>query len=81
MKIEINIPDGIMEKHTETDIKMYIAVGLYEKEILSSGHAAEAIGVNRAFFINNMANYGKSIFDLPEEEIEKDMENAGKYLR
>jgi predicted HTH domain antitoxin len=55
---------------------MHIAVSLYEKGILDTGYAAKLIGMERNDFINQMGNYGKSIFDLPDYETEKDFLNA-----
>jgi len=76
MKIELSLPEDIELNCSEHDLKMYIAVSLYEKGILDSGYAAKLIGMERNSFINQMADYGKSIFDLPDYETEKDFLNA-----
>ena len=60
MKIELDIHDDILKlkKLTEYDIKMYIAVALYNNGIASTGKIAEILGLDRQDIIENMGKYG-----------------------
>ena len=49
---------------------MIIAVALFEKGILSSGQAAELVGINRRAFLESLGTYGVSIFGETEEDID-----------
>jgi hypothetical protein len=64
MKIEIEIPD--IFNYSEFDIRMYIGVSFYEKNVLGSDECAQAVGIPYTEFIRNMGQYGKSIFDISE---------------
>ncbi|MCL2069746.1 MAG: UPF0175 family protein [Treponema sp.] len=81
MQIILNIPPGIDLGFSEFDLKMHIGVSLYEKGLMSSGFAAEILGIDRADFILNMGKYGKSIFDISDEELKKDMDIAKQFIR
>ena len=81
MKIDIDIPPDIDLGLSEFDFKMILGVALYEKGLMSSGLAARILGIDRAEFILNMGKYGFSIFDKPEDEIMKDAEVAGQFVR
>jgi predicted HTH domain antitoxin len=81
MRIILDIPENVELDVSEYDIKMLLACKLYEEGILDTGYAAKSIGMKRADFILEMGKYGKSIFDIPEEEIERDMKNAAKFIR
>ena len=82
MQIVLNIPpESDMGQMSEFDLKMTIGVALYEKGIVSSGFAAEILGIKRRDFISCMGKYGKSIFDRTEEELKKDIEVARQFIR
>ena len=80
MEIVLNIDNRFKREYSEYDIKMFIAVCLYEKGILDSGAAAESIGMDYTDFIMDMGKYGKSIFDMSEDEIERDVKNAERFI-
>jgi predicted HTH domain antitoxin len=80
MKITLDIDDKYNSQYSEHDLKMLAAVGLYEKGIMCTGDLARAVGMSRADFILEMGKYGESIFDLPEEEINRDIENARQFF-
>jgi len=65
--LTLNIPESIKDR----DLKMYIAGQLFEQGILSSGQAANFVGVNKKEFIENIAKYGVSIFGETSEDIIK----------
>jgi predicted HTH domain antitoxin len=79
--IQIELPDEILLSLKETpeglarEIRM-AAAKLYELRKLSSGRAAELAGVPRVSFLQALARYGVSIFDLTEEELALDLRNA-----
>ena len=81
MQIILNIPENVELNCSEYDIKMYLAVSLYEKGILDTGYAAKTIGMKRADFILEMNKYGKSVFDIPENELLMDVNNAAKFIQ
>jgi len=80
MKITLNIDDKFKSQYSEHDLKMFAAVGLYEKGIMCTADLAQALGMSRADFILEMGKYGESIFDMPEEEINRDIENAKQFF-
>ena len=80
MQIILNIPENVKLDCSEYDIKMYLAVALYEKGILDTGYAAKSIGMTRADFILEMGKYGESIFDISDEELKRDLENTAKFI-
>jgi predicted HTH domain antitoxin len=80
MKIAFDIDDKFSKKYSEHDIKMLFAVGLYEKGIMSTGDLARMVGMGRADFVLEMGKYGQSVFDMPEEELGRDVENARQFV-
>jgi predicted HTH domain antitoxin len=46
---------------------------------LSLGQAAELAGYSKRTFMELLGNYGVSIFEYPEMELEKDIKNAQNY--
>jgi predicted HTH domain antitoxin len=65
--LTLQIPDKVDEK----DVKMQLAAQLYEKGILSSGQAAEMVGISKREFIETVGQYGVSIFGESIEDLEK----------
>lgn len=51
--------------------KMIIAASLFEQGILSSGQAAELVGMPRKQFLEEVGKYGVSIFGETVDDIEK----------
>lgn len=56
--VTINLPD----EAEPAQVKMIIAVSLFEKGIISSGQAAEIVGMNRRMFLEEVGKFGVSIF-------------------
>ena len=65
--ITINLPEEV-----ELDkVKMIIAASLFEQGIMSSGQAAELVGITRRQFLEEIGKYGVSVFGETAEDIEK----------
>jgi predicted HTH domain antitoxin len=68
MKIlTLKIPDSV----NEDDVKMQLAAHLFEKGLLSSGQAAELIGISKRKFLEDVGKYGVSIFGESLDDIKK----------
>lgn len=67
--LTLQIPDTVDEK----DIKMQVATSLFEKGVLSSGQAAQLVGISKKEFLETAGNYGVYIFGETSEDIEKIM--------
>jgi predicted HTH domain antitoxin len=60
-------------------VKVFLAAKLFEKGTLSLGQAADLAGYSKRTFMELLANYDVSIFNLDEAELEKDILNAKNY--
>ena len=58
---------------------MWLATRLYEQGRLSLGQAAELAGYSKRTFMELLADYGVTVFELTEEELLTDMQNAARY--
>lgn len=65
--LTLNIPDSV----SDSDVKMQLAAQLYEKGVLSSGQAADLVGISKREFIESIGKYGISIFGESLEDLEK----------
>jgi predicted HTH domain antitoxin len=65
--LTINLPEEV-ELHK---VKMMIAATLFEQGVLSSGQAAELVGITRRLFLEEVGKYGVSIFGETAEDLEK----------
>ncbi len=65
--LTINLP----EEAELSKVKMIIATSLFEQGILSSGQAAELVGISRREFLEEAGNFGVSIFGETTEDIDK----------
>lgn len=74
MKVVLNIPENINSK--TFDVSVYIASKMYEDGILSSGQAAEMVGLSKRTFIEILGKYGVSLFSQSTDDLKKDIENA-----
>ncbi len=52
-------------------VKMIIAASLFGQGILSSGQAAELVGISRSQFLEEVGKYGVSIFGETAQDLEK----------
>ena len=71
---QIQLPDSV--EINDFELRMLIAVKLFEDGKLSSGQAAEIVGVSKRTFIELLGKYNVSVFGYNYEELEEDLENA-----
>lgn len=60
----------------EQEAKLAMAVKLFEMKNLSSGMAAQLIGMDRVTFLLSLHHFGVAMIDLEEDELLADIENA-----
>ena len=72
--IQINIPDSV--EISDNDFIMLVAAKLYEEQKLSSGQAAEMVGLSKRAFIELLGKYGVSIFSKSISDLHSDIKNA-----
>lgn len=72
------LPDALQQtrEEFERDAKMAMAAKLFEMKRLSSGMAAQLVGIDRVSFLLNLHRYGVAMIDLEETELQADLENA-----
>jgi len=61
---------------SDYDFSMMIAAKLYEEGKLSSGQAAEMVGLSKRAFIEVMGIYGVSVFSTSINDLHLDITNA-----
>lgn len=64
------------KKAFEQEAKMAMAVKLFEMKRLSSGMAAELVGLDRVSFLLSLHHFNVPMVDLEEDELLSDMKNA-----
>jgi len=55
---------------------MLLASKLFEEGKLSSGQAAELVGITKRSFVELLGRYNVSLFGYDYEELEEDVKNA-----
>ncbi len=68
----LHVPDSLVLSPKE-------ATRLYEQGKLSLGQAAELAGYSKRTFMELLGDYGVPIFNLTEEELVNDVQNAARY--
>lgn len=73
-----HLPDALQQTRAqfEEEAKWAMAIKLFELHRLSSGMAAQLLGVDRIFFLLNLHHYNVPMIDLSEAEILSDLANA-----
>lgn len=73
-----NLPDVMQQSRSEfeQDAKMAMAAKLFEMKRISSGLAAQLVGMDRVSFLLALHRYNVAMIDLDEEELRADMANA-----
>ena len=60
----------------EHEARMAMAVKLFEMNRLSSGMAAQLVGIERVAFLLQLSQYNVPMLDLTMDELESDFANA-----
>lgn len=73
-----SLPDAMQRTPAEfeAEAKMAMAVKLFELKRLSSGQAAQLVGLDRTSFLLRLSDYGASMIDLSAEELASDLQHA-----
>ena len=73
-----NLPDALAEtrQEFESEAKLAMAAKLYEMKRLSSGQAAQMLGMDRVEFLLSLHRVGTPATNLTEEELSLDLRNA-----
>jgi predicted HTH domain antitoxin len=73
-----NLPDVLQQSRSEfeRDAKMAMAAKLFEMKRISSGLAAQLVGMDRVSFLLALHHYNVAMIDLDEEELQADLANA-----
>lgn len=79
-KLTLELPDGLLddmsvEQAQSLALEAFL-VKLYDLGEISSGRAAEILGVTRRDFLDTLGKYNVSIFD-PNMDLEEEVRNAG----
>ncbi|MFO7869348.1 MAG: UPF0175 family protein [Bacteroidales bacterium] len=72
--IQLHIPDSV--DMNDYDFSMIIAAKLYEDAKLSSGQAAEMVGLSKRAFIEILGKYDVSVFSSKITDLHSDIANA-----
>ena len=82
MVVQLNIPDETLlalklsGDAAEHEVRLVLAVKLYEMGRLSGGAAAQLAGLPKPVFMAKLADYDVPVFKLTDEEIARDAKNA-----
>jgi len=73
-----NLPDALAEtrQQFESEAKFAMAAKLFEMKRLSSGQAAQILGMDRVQFLLDLHRVGTAVINLTEEELVSDIRNA-----
>lgn len=71
---QVYIPDSL--EINDFELKMLIASKLFEDGKLSSGQAAEIVGISKKAFVELLGKYNVSLFGYDYDELEEDLKNA-----
>jgi predicted HTH domain antitoxin len=72
--VSFSIPDEISV--SEFEIKMIVAAKLFEEGKISSGQAADIVGLSKRAFLEIVGKYGVSIFGYDYDELTEDLKHV-----
>jgi predicted HTH domain antitoxin len=73
--LSLELPEAL--DYDEWDVKMFLASRLYAEAKLTSGQAAQLVGISKREFLETVGQYGVSVFGQTTiEEVLSDMANA-----
>jgi len=70
---QVEIPDNV--QLSEFELTMNLAAMLFDRGVLSSGQAAQMVGISKKSFLELVGNYGVSIFQYDENELLEELDN------
>ena len=82
MQIVVDVPNHYLDAMHQTpedfaqEAKLAMAAKLFEMKRLSSGMAAQLIGMDRMTFLAQLQRFGVPIIDLNDDELAMDIGNA-----
>ncbi len=82
MQLKIDYPETLpaallqTPEQFEQEAKWAMAVKLFEMKRISSGVAAQIVGVERVLFLLSLHRYGVAMIDMTEAELLSDLTNA-----
>lgn len=62
----------------ESAAREMIVLELYRRHVISSGKAAEVLGIQRFDFIRRASGLGIPFFDMTEDELDEDLQQLDK---
>ena len=74
MSVIVNIPGHL--NISDFEVNMIVASKLFNDGKLSSGQAAEIVGLSKRAFIELLGKYDVSVFGTSEDDLENDIDNA-----
>ena len=77
---EILLALGCSPEQFNEEVKLLVAVKLYELGRLSSGAAAKLAGIPKPLFLTKLADYGVDTFQLTGEDFQQDLASARRHL-
>ncbi|MEO8821600.1 MAG: UPF0175 family protein [Ginsengibacter sp.] len=75
--LTLNLPESV--ELDEKEAKTLLAAKLFERGSLTRGQAAGLSGYSTRTFMELLSNYGVSIFNISEGELETEILNAKNY--
>jgi predicted HTH domain antitoxin len=75
--LTLNLPESV--DLDEKEARTLLAAKLFERGNLTLGQASELAGYSKRTFMELLSNYGVSIFNLSESELETEILNAKNY--
>jgi len=72
--IEIHLPSNL--EITSFEVKMSLASKLFEQGKLTSGQAAELVGISKKAFIEMLGQYNVSVFGYDSQELLDEIDNS-----
>jgi len=82
LRVVIDFPETLVKEISfgftdpEMDIKFLLAVKLVEIGRISTGRAAEWLGIPKPLFLQKMGHYGLSALPVDAETLKKDIMNV-----
>lgn len=71
---QVELPENL--NVSDFELKMWIATRLLEEGRLSSGQAAEIVGLSKRDFLELLGKYNVAFFGYSLEELEEDLKNG-----